>query len=177
MVKNKIINNKELIIREAKCSDGYNIISYFNEVGGETDNLMFGENGFFLSEEENKLYIEHMRVNKNSIMIVGIIDSEIVSVAQVSSMSGDRFMHNANLAISVKKEFWKNGIASIVMMKLINFSKGNGVISNLRLTVKSDNRNARNLYKKFGFEEVGVFKKSMYMIDCQVNCNTSSKNA
>ena len=163
MVKNNIINNKELIVREAKCSDGNNILSYFNEVGGETDNLMFGKNEFFLSEEQNKLYIEHVRVNKNSIMIVGIIDGEIVSVSQVASMSGERFMHNANLGISVKKEFWKKGIASIVMKELIKFSKESSVIRNLRLTVKSDNGNARNLYKKFGFNEVGVFKNAMYV--------------
>lgn len=37
---------QEVIIRKASVEDAAAIIDYLNQVGGESDNLLFGANGF-----------------------------------------------------------------------------------------------------------------------------------
>ena len=154
----KLKNGKNLIVRRANVDDASKLIEYLNIVGGETDNLLFGENEFNLNEEQEKSFIENMNNKENSIMVVGVIDEKIVSVAQVSTSIRKRISHNAEIAISVKKEYWSVGVGRGVMKTLIDFAKNTGKIKNISLGVKASNIKAKELYNKFGFKEIGIHK-------------------
>lgn len=91
-------------------------------------------------------------------MILGIIDNNIVSIGQISKPKRKRIAHNSEVAISVKKDYWRNGIGSAVIGELIRFAKENHEIKNISLGVKASNKNAIMMYEKFGFEKVGVHK-------------------
>ena len=45
------------------------------------------------------------------------------------------------------------------MEKLLNFAKDTAKADIVSLEVRSDNQRAINLYKKFGFEKIGCFKR------------------
>lgn len=162
--KIQLRSGNELIIRAAEVNDAEAMISYLNIVGGESDNLLFGENEFRLSVEQESRYIESMMESDNALMVLGIINNEIVSVAQVAAPPRERIAHNSELAISVKKEYWSMGVGTEIMKVLIEFAKETGVIKNISLGVKGDNQKARSLYEKLGFERVGVHK-SFFNID------------
>ncbi|MPM52517.1 L-amino acid N-acetyltransferase AaaT [bioreactor metagenome] len=91
-------------------------------------------------------------------MILGLIDNEIVSIAQISSPNRKRIAHNSELSISVKKACWNIGIGSAVMEELIKFGKEHGIIRNISLGVKASNYRAVKMYEKFGFKKIGVHK-------------------
>ena len=63
--------------------------------------------------------------------------------------------HRAELGITVKKNYWGQGIGSLLMQELINYARENG-IEIINLEVRSDNVNAIHLYKKFGFKHIGT---------------------
>ena len=151
-------NGKTLVLREANINDAEGILKYLNVVGGESDNLLFEENEFQLTVEQEKGYIETMRENDNALMVIGVINGEIISIAQVAAPPRKRIVHNGELAISVKKEYWSMGIGTEIMKLLIDFAKKTGVIKNISLGVKSDNEKAIKLYEKMGFEKVGAHK-------------------
>lgn len=151
-------NGKTLVLREANINDAEGILKYLNVVGGESDNLLFEENEFQLTVEQEKGYIETMRENDNALMVIGVINGEIISIAQVAAPPRKRIAHNGELAISVKKEYWSMGIGTEIMKLLIDFAKKTGVIKNISLGVKSDNEKAIKLYEKMGFEKVGAHK-------------------
>lgn len=151
-------NGKQLILRRAIAEDAKNIIEYLNIVGGESDNLLFGAGEFRLTIEQEREYIENFNKDNNSLMLLGIIDDKIVSVAQISTSNRKRICHNSEVAISVKKEYWGIGIGSAVMDQLIKFAKDNGTIKNISLGVRASNYNAIKLYEKHGFEKIGVHK-------------------
>ena len=69
-------------------------------------NLLFGAGEVTFSVEEEISFIESINKDKNSLMIIGLINNEIVSVAQISSPSRKRIAHNSEIAISVKKKYW-----------------------------------------------------------------------
>ena len=54
-----------------------------------------------------------------------------------------------------KKQYRGNGLSSILKKKLIECAKLNGCLS-INLEVSSSNEVAINLYKKFGFKQVGI---------------------
>lgn len=156
--KVKIKNGEELILRKPLIEDAKKIIEYLNIVGGESDNLLFGAGEVTFSVEEEISFIESINKDKNSLMIIGLINNEIVSVAQISSPSRKRIAHNSEIAISVKKKYWSIGVGSAVMGQLIKFAKDSGVTKNIILGVNATNEKAIKLYEKFGFKKAGIHK-------------------
>lgn len=151
-------NGDHLILRKPMIDDAEKMVEYLNTVGGESDNLLFGKDEFRLTIEQEMEYIKNISKDTNTLMILGIIDSNIVSVAQISSNNRKRIAHNSEISISVKKEYWRTGIGSIVMEELIRFGKEHNTIKNISLGVRSSNVNAIKMYEKFGFIKVGIHK-------------------
>lgn len=154
-------NNKKAIIRKASTKDAQEIIDYLNKIGGESDFLTFGKNEFNISLENEEKYINSHEDTNTSIMIVSLVDGEIVSIASITSVQKDRLKHVGTLGISVLSKYWGLGIANEVMAYLINWAKSNNITKKVALLVREDNYKAINLYKKFGFEEEGIFKNDI----------------
>ncbi|MCI5955643.1 MAG: GNAT family N-acetyltransferase [Clostridiales bacterium] len=131
------------------------MLAYLNQVGGESDNLMFGADGFaHMSVEDEQAYIG--AVSGKSVMLVGYIGGELASVASLKGMSG-RAAHRAVLAISVRQRFWHRGVGTQMMNRLIEHARAVG-IDVIELEVRSDNASAINLYQKMGFERIGCYR-------------------
>lgn len=154
----KLKNGMDLIIRNPDENDAEQMITYLNIIGGESDNLLFGKDGFRLNVEQEKEYLKNMKEDPNNLMILAFLDGKIVSVAQISASPRARIAHNAEVALSVKKEYWHMGIGRAQMEELIAFAKGKGTIRNVTLGVRAENVNAIQLYEKCGFTKVGVHK-------------------
>ena len=97
-------------------------------------------------------------------MILAFDEGELIGSGAISSVSGRaRFSHRKELAITVRKDYWRKGIGTGLMKVLIDFAKKNGA-EVLELQVRSDNESAIGLYKKFGFEKIGTYK-NFFKID------------
>lgn len=154
----KLKNGMDLLIRNAEESDAEQMIIYLNIIGGESDNLLFGKNGFRLNVEQEREYLKNMKEDPNSVMLLAFLDGKIVSLAQIACSPRARIAHNGEVALSVKKEYWHMGIGKAQMEELIAFAKSNGTIRNVTLGVRAENVNAIKLYEKCGFTKVGVHK-------------------
>ena len=58
----------------------------------------------------------------------GLINGSIVSVAQITCKHMKRIRHNSDIAISVKKEYWGNGIGRAMMEQMIDFANNHDLI-------------------------------------------------
>ncbi len=151
-------NGLMLNIGKAKKEDAAAIIEYLNVVGGESDNLLFGADEFNISVSEEEDFIENFSSSDTSAIFIGKVGDEIASVATIMSAQRARISHQADVAISVKKKFWNNGIATNMMSEIISFAKQNKKTEILHLGVKEDNTSAIYLYEKMGFEKIGEYK-------------------
>ena len=52
---------------------------------------------------------------------------------------------------------WGQGIATMLMQRLIDFAKNQAKVELISLEVRSDNVAAIHLYEKFGFQKYGTF--------------------
>lgn len=158
-MRTKILKNgKKLVIRQPKVEDAKSIIEYLNQIGGESDFLLFGKNEFKLSIDQEKQYIENINSQQKSIILIGFINNEIVATSQITSPSRERIAHTCELGISVKKDYWGIGVGGSLMESLIEFAKNTNEIKVINLKVNINNTSGISLYKKFGFEEIGLYK-------------------
>lgn len=160
----------DIIIREALIEDAKQLIDYTKIIGGETENLTFGENGFPVTLEQEENFLKNVHNDKTSIHLVACKDGEIVGSGSLSGLPR-RMCHRAELGITVRKKYWGQGIGSLLMKELIEYAKENG-IEIINLDVRSDNKNAIHLYKKFGFKHIGTspayFKINEQYVDFEI---------
>lgn len=148
----------ELSIRRATSGDAEAMLEYMRIVGGETDNLSFDGNGLPLSAEQEREFLNGLSADERNVMLVACDGPVLVGTAQLSCFSR-RFAHRGELAVSVRKSWWDRGVGSRLLSALIDFAKDSAKVEVLSLEVRSDNERAISLYRKFGFETFGTYRK------------------
>ena len=156
-------SGKTLIIRQSKEQDAMEIIDYLNAVGGESDYLTFGLNEFFLSTAEEAEFLKGMLSSQNEIHLLGTINGEIVTVANISASPKERLKHVGELGISVKKMYWKEGIGRGMLDYMLTWATENSIIKKIMLRVHEDNHSAKRLYDSLGFQNEGKLSKDFYL--------------
>lgn len=147
-----------LTLREAEEADAEEILAYLNRVGGESDNLLFGEGGFSMPIERERAFLQSLRREERSVMLLGFDGEELVSVSSLSCFSGrERTAHRAEIAVSVRKDHWGRGAGRAAMEALVRFAVSRG-IEIIQLDVRADNERAISLYRSLGFETVGRYR-------------------
>lgn len=144
-------------IRRVNIKDAEGILEYCKIVGGETDNLLFGSEGLGFSVETERTIIENIAAKEKDIMLVAMDEDNVVGIGNIMGNGRMRIEHQARLAISVRKDYWGQGVGSRIMQSLIDFAKERS-IEVITLEVYHANESAIKLYEKFGFKEIGYFK-------------------
>ncbi|PEJ54378.1 GNAT family N-acetyltransferase [Bacillus sp. AFS002410] len=170
MFELKLKNEEIVTIRQATSSDARTIIDFYNIVGGETNFLSFGGNEFKREEEEYKTYLEDTFNEKNSVILLGTINDQIISIASINSSQKQRIKHVGTLGIVIKKEYWGKGLGKLLMQLLIDWAKENEITRKIQLVTSENNLKAIQLYKNLGFEIEGIMKEDTF-IDGKY-CNT-----
>ncbi|RZT16468.1 GNAT family N-acetyltransferase [Fictibacillus sp. BK138] len=163
-MRNIILKNDiEVTIKEATKKDAQSMIDFYNVVGGETDFLSFGANEFKRNLQEYEEYITATSNEPNSIMLLVLIDSEIISIATINSSQKERTRHVGTLGIVVSKKYTGLGLGKVLMNDLIEWAKQNGVTKKISLVTNENNTVAIELYKKLGFEMEGLLKQDNFI--------------
>ena len=111
--------NNTYIIREADSDDAEKMILYLNQVGGESDNLLHGENEFIVPIEGVRRKLAMSKDSENSIVLIALDNEQIIARAELEGYYAARIRHRAKFSISVKKEYWNQGIGTEIMKRLL----------------------------------------------------------
>ena len=158
-------------IRRATASDAEKILEYCKIIGGESDNLTFGAEGVSITVDKEKEYLDSILHSDKQLYLVAVDNGEIVGTAVFASFTKPRLAHRAEISLSVKKAMWGNHIGTRFMEKILDFAKNTAKTEIISLEVRSDNKRAIALYKKFGFETVGTFPGFMKINGTNVSCD------
>ena len=146
-----------IVYREAEIDDAEEMISYLNIVGGESNYLMHGPDGFKVPVEAVKRRIQASHDADNSIILIALAGEKIIARAELDGYPGARLHHNARFSISVRKDYWNMKIGTTLMTKIIEPTRKMNLL-NIMLEVAADNKAAIALYHKMGFSDVGIYK-------------------
>ena len=149
--------NNTYMIREAVSDDAEIMILYLNQVGGESDNLLYGENEFTVPIEGVKRKLAMSKDSENSIVLIALENDQIIARAELEGYYAARIRHRAKFSISVKKEYWNRGIGTEMIKRIFEQAK-KMKIRIIELEVISDNVRGIHLYHKMGFIDIGIYK-------------------
>ena len=155
---------EELTLRDGRCctirsvepDDAGSMLEYMKIMLGETPFLLRTPEEFNYSAEEEAAVLTRRRDDPRCLMLLVVLDGQLIASADVCSHGAkSRLMHRGELGISVRKDYWRQGIGSALMERLIAFAKQSGY-EQIELTVESKNRRALALYLKYGFMVYGT---------------------
>ncbi len=147
-----------ILIEKAKPSDAEEILELSKIFGSESDNLMIDANGFTKTLDEEKAFLKALKNNEKSIFLLAKHNNKIIGTANFNAETRSRISHRGSFGISVLKDYWGNGVGTMLLNNLLDFAKNSAKVEIVSLEVRSDNLAAIHLYKKFGFKKIGTFK-------------------
>ena len=154
--------NNTYIIREAISDDAEKMISYLNQVGGESDNLLHGKNEFIVPIEGVKRKLSMSKDSENSIVLIALENEEIIARAELEGYYAARIHHRAKFSISVRKDHWNRGIGTEMIKRIFEQAEKMN-IRIIELEVITDNTRAIALYHKMGFIDIGIYENYFYV--------------
>ena len=154
--------NHTYLIREAVPDDAEKMILYLNQVGGESDNLLHGENEFVVPIEGVKRKLAMSQDSENSIVLIALENEQIIARAEIEGYYPARIRHRAKFSISVRKDHWNQGIGTEMMKRIVEQAK-KMQIRIIELEVMTDHAGAIALYHKMDFIDIGIYKDYFYV--------------
>lgn len=151
---------ENIIFRNPVVEDAENIVNFYNFVGGETSYLSFEKDEYPNTVEGQIEDIKALEGNQTNTMLLAMDGEKIVGIATISSSHKIKSRHEGELGIVVAKDYHGRGIGSELIRRLIEWAKGNGVTTRIKLDTRADNVKAVSLYLKFGFVVEGCLKNS-----------------
>ncbi|MGX7349586.1 GNAT family N-acetyltransferase [Dolosicoccus paucivorans] len=152
----------QLTIRQAHPTDLEPLVELYEQLATET--------AFLTDDQVNKSktkrtyqmtqQIDQYSRSLTSIMLVVELQEEIIALGTLATLPGSRQSHVAEVGIGVLKDYWGNGIASILLEELLYFAKETA-LKVITLEVVQENKRAIALYKKFGFKIVGSLSQRL----------------
>lgn len=155
-------DGRTLTIREARTGDAQLFIDYLKKVGSESDFLTFNGDEIRVTANYEESFIRANINTYNCLLIMAEVDGKVVGNLHFGGGVRLRTRHAGEFGITVIKEYWGLGIGSYLMENMIEWAK-ESEIRKINLKVRSDNKRAIELYKKFGFAEEGLLTREFYM--------------
>lgn len=158
-------DGRKYTLRSAEPEDAPLMLKYMKIMLGETPFLLRSPEEFNYTAEDEARVLAGRKDDPRSLMLVAEMDGEIIAAADVCSHGAkSRLWHRGEVGISVRKDFWRQGIGSAMMDRLVAFAREAGY-EQLELTVESKNIRAINLYLKNGFVVYGTRPHGMKYAD------------
>jgi len=149
-------DGRDCTIRSVEPEDAPRMLEYMKIMLGETPFLLRTPEEFNYTQEEEARVLAGRRDDPRSLMLLAETDGQIVACADVCSHGAkSRVWHRAELGISVRRDYWRQGIGSALIERLIHFA-GQAGFEQIELTVESKNLRAVKLYLKNGFTVYGT---------------------
>lgn len=161
-MEQRLKDGSVLTIRPLEPADAALAIAYMQRVSGESDNLTYGTGEFKMTLPEEEAFIQKFQADGRSRMLGGFIEGELIGLGNLACESKPRLAHNGGIGLSVRRDYWAEGVGSALLMALIRAATAAGIKA-LHLEVNCENKVAIHLYEKYGFETVGRHEKFFYI--------------
>lgn len=149
-------NGRRIITRSLCAGDAEQALTHHILVCGETDNLARYPDEIRMTAEEERAFLQKQAKSAKGVMLGAFAGGRLIASASIVpvSESHERYRHRGAFGISVAREFWNQGIASLLIRQVLEYARLAGY-GQIELEVLADNRKAISLYQKYGFREYG----------------------
>ncbi|MBR6914991.1 MAG: GNAT family N-acetyltransferase [Clostridia bacterium] len=162
----KMKDGRTASVRSPREDDAAGLLDYLYVTACETEFLMRypEECGKYTIEGELR-FIKNANSSDREAAALCLVEGEIVGLANVSWSGAIKTKHRASVAIALIREFWDQGIGTVLMEELIRIAEENEDLIQIELDFIEGNVRARALYEKLGFRIVGVKPNAIRLKD------------
>ncbi len=152
--KHIIKSGKQIQIREAVSSDSEKMIDCIKSYL-KSNLIPLTDEEFNPTIEEHEKWITGFITGKNDLLLIAEIDGQIIGNIDLTANKRLMLKHTVYLGMGIHTNWQSQGIGTILVEKVIEWSNTNPDIELLWLQVFGNNIKGISLYKKFGFIENG----------------------
>ena len=154
-------------IREIRVSDFSNLVRYYFEFYDELREnprlglTLFDKKPSMLDEMGWFLGFQKACKAGDAVGLVAVEDEEILGFCEVDRRKPTSSVsHRGGLGITVKKEYRRRGVGTMLLRKMIEECRRNG-FEVLELEVFVGNEHAKRLYERLGFRTYGLHPRAV----------------
>ena len=147
-----------LIIRNATVRDATEIIEHTIKVLKENSTVLgttLDEFAITTEQEEDWIKLH----NQQGILLVTEINKNIIGILSFRLSLRQKYKHQGTFGMSIQQSYTNKGIGSSLLIRLLEWAKGDNRVEKISLEVFSNNKRAIHLYTKHGFSEEGRRKR------------------
>lgn len=152
----------DIEIREVEISDYKGLLDVLKTAMNETDFLSCSGTELNLDYEDEKKYINDLKLSKNRKMFVAIYQGKLVGSIDFRGSNLKKSRHYGSIGLLVLKKYWSKGIGTKLLDKVIDWGKRNE-IKKINLEVAANNNRAIQLYERKGFKLEGNIEMARYV--------------
>lgn len=156
------------LIRNGEAADAPAMMGYMSQVNRETTFLSMEAGEFekvFSLEKETQLLAEWAPSQYHLSLLAQTEAGEIAGCCNCAySMEKQRYRHRASLGLSVRQDYWRQGLGRRLIQIQENWCRSQG-ITKLCLEVDASNTPALGLYLQMGFVVEGTLRREARMAD------------
>ena len=154
-----ISDNSLLVIREASINDAEELKAAVKEYVEESEFVPYNQGEFQLSLKEEIEWIESFQQMPNSLLLIAEVNGKIVGNLSLNGNKRQQLQHTAEIGIGILREYRGKGIGKAFFEAVLSWTKEDPVLEMLILEAHADNALALKLYRKVGFEQVGILPR------------------
>lgn len=159
MSETKLNDGRSVVIRSLREKDFGSFYEAVKELADEKTFVVYHK----INEQAQKNIFSLMLKSKNDIIIAAEADKKIIALCSIRGKFGDVKEHIGFLVIWVLKKWRNNGLGRALIDEALILAKNRFEV--LRLDVSVKNKNAIELYRKFGFKKECLMKREWKMPD------------
>lgn len=149
-------NGKKILLRSAQISDAAPLIQTVKEYLSDSDYIPQSPEEFNLTIEQEEHWIASFLERENSLLILAEFDGKLIGNIDISGHTRQMMEHTAVIGMGIISEWRNTGLGTQLMQHAIDWARENALLELLWLQVYTDNQMGLALYKKMGFQEIGV---------------------
>ena len=158
-------DGRECTVRSAEPEDAAALLDYVNQIFGESPYLSRGAGEWSQTVEKELAWIESKLADSRSVLLLALVDGVIAGDFDLHPIGGAlRLAHRAGIGVSVRKDYWRQGIADHMLQTLLGCAHDYGY-EQVELEVVADNFRAVPLYMKHGFQVYGTRPHGLHYPD------------
>jgi RimJ/RimL family protein N-acetyltransferase len=155
----KLKNQKSVLIRQAQIADAEKLLECIKTYIPQSPFIPKLEEEITLTLEQEKEWIQSFLLKDNSLLLVAEYEGQIIGNIDLTGNSRKVMEHTAVIGMGMLKKWTNSGLGTALLNEVIHWAKENPILELIWLQVYTENELGMNLYRKMGFQEVGILPK------------------
>lgn len=146
---------KPLLIREATSADAKQLLVLKLEYLKDSNTIPLFDYEYSNTIKEESELIQNLHQQSNSLLLVAESDGDIIGNIDLTGSWRKKMQHTAMIGMGIHTQWQNQGIGTLLIQNVLEWSKENEILKVLWLEVYATNLPGISLYKKIGFKESG----------------------